>query len=308
MFIPIDARADVENSKKGKLTPAQHAQLNAFCLTEKTGIFDCLGKCEYISPISIDSINHTATITFRSGYIVICGRLVECEEGTTFTADLPVNSEETGYIVLKYDLSSFENNEFKVIQKTGELTQQDLNENPVNGVYEFVLYEYNATSSSMTLTRDLGYIKSVEQRLDELGFKSGSLALSGGNITENLFTRQGNYVIGNVDLSCSTREYAVEGVRFEDTASFTFTWEFDIVPNTGFPASSFTIPERKILIAQVSAFYEVGTATLVEGLRVEITGTKLKITGSGVNPYSGTPVAYLTILKFNCGYEAVPIE
>lgn len=154
-FIAIDAKADIADSKKGKLTPAQHAQLNAFCLTKKTGIFDCLGKCEYISPISIDSANHKATITFNSGYVVICGRLVECEAGTEFVADLPVSGEESGYIVLRYDLSAFGENEFKVIQKTGSLTQQDLNNNPIDGVYEFPLYSYTATPSSITLTREL---------------------------------------------------------------------------------------------------------------------------------------------------------
>lgn len=153
-FIAIDAKADISENKKGKLTPAQHAQFNAFCLTKKTGILDCLGKCEYISPISIDSANHKATITFNSGYVVICGRLVECEAGTTFVADLPVSGEETGYIVLRYDLSAFEENEFKVIQKTGSLTQQDLNNNPIDGVYEFVLYKYTATPTSITLTRE----------------------------------------------------------------------------------------------------------------------------------------------------------
>ena len=34
-FIPIDAKADIQGSKKGKLTPYQHAQLNVEGITQK---------------------------------------------------------------------------------------------------------------------------------------------------------------------------------------------------------------------------------------------------------------------------------
>lgn len=201
MFIPIDAKADVEGSKKGKLTPTQHAQLNAFCLANKTGIFDCLGRCEF-STISYNG--DIATITFNSGYIVICGRLVECEAGTTFDLTLPTSGTETGNIVLRYDLSAQGNGEFEIDKKVGTLTQQDLNEHPIDGVYEFVLYQYTATSSSVTLTRNIEYLKSVEHRLEsveerltKLGFKRGSIyerADSSGTPVGEII-RQGNFVL-----------------------------------------------------------------------------------------------------------------
>lgn len=207
MFIPIDAKADIADSKKGKLTPSQHAQLNAWCLGNKTGILDWGGKCTYKN-ISVDATTHTATILFNKGYVVICGRLVECEQDTSFTIDIPITSgtTETTYIVLQYNLGGSGIGEFGIAQRSntrgvypfvGSLKQQDLNDDPITGLYEFVLYECNATSTSVTLTRNINYVKSVEQRLEDLGFKQGSIETS-VSTTQNLITRQGNYVIGNL--------------------------------------------------------------------------------------------------------------
>ena len=241
MFIAIDARADVTGSKKGKLTPAQHAQLNAWCLASKTGILDfpknhsVPGRCE-ATALNITNIqNHEAKITFNKGYIVICGRLVECEDNTIFVMSTPASPSvtQTGKIILRYNLSNFGNNEFVITTKTGDLVQEDLNDNPSTGIYEFELYSYTATSSSVVLTRtntdyipDIGgkleqFITiltgtgvvgsgnpplqgyntekgTIEERLDALGFKEGSVTLSNGTATENFVYRQGNYVIGKV--------------------------------------------------------------------------------------------------------------
>lgn len=231
-FIAIDARADVTGSKKGKLTPAQHAQLNAWCLASKTGILDCLDKCEAYMQ-SYAASNNEVTIKFKAGYIVICGRLIECEDNTTFIMRTPTSGTQTGKIILRYNLANFGNNEFVITTKTGDLIQNDLNDNPSTGIYEFELYSYTATSSSVTLTRtntdyipDIGgnlkqFITSltgtgvvgngnpplqgyntekgtIEERLDALGFKEGSVTLSNGTATENFVYRQGNYVIGKV--------------------------------------------------------------------------------------------------------------
>ena len=99
-FVPIDAKADIQGSKKGKLTPAQHAQLNAWSLTGKTGILDCLDRCQATST-SYTAIDDIATVTFKKGYFVICGRLVECESNTKFTMNTPAIGSVSGKIVLK---------------------------------------------------------------------------------------------------------------------------------------------------------------------------------------------------------------
>lgn len=177
MFIAIDARADVTGSKKGKLTPAQHAQLNAWCLASKTGILDfpknhsVPGRCE-ATVLNITNIqNHEAKITFSKGYLVICGRLIECEDNTIFVMSTPASPSvtQTGKIILRYNLSNVGNNEFVITTKTGDLVQEDLNDNPSTGIYEFELYSYTATSSSVVLTRtNTDYIPDIGGKLNQL--------------------------------------------------------------------------------------------------------------------------------------------
>lgn len=236
MFIAIDAKA-VAGSKKGKMTPAQHAQLNAWCLAKKTGILDCLGKCTAKNNY-YTAIDGNATIAFNSGYVVICGRLVECEEGTTVKVPVPTSGTVTGKIILRFSLGSDEVGEFVVTYKTGSLQQDDLNANPKDGVYEFELYEYEANYNGLSLSRNNtdyipalggklnefeksltdegkplgGYDTSkgtIEERLTRLGFKSGALTFYGtsyapnnetaANSTQGLF-RQGNYVVGKLKI------------------------------------------------------------------------------------------------------------
>ena len=225
MFIPIDARADVADSKKGKLTPAQHAQLNAWCLANKTGILDWGDKCQSTSS-SYAVINSEATVYFQKGYIVICGRLVECEGGTDITLQSLTNGER-GWIVAKYDLTATGAGEFSVVQKKsteGALVQQDLNDNPITAKYEFALYEYEVTSngSDLVLTRTGDYVPdiggklkqfeeeltaegkplngydttkgTIEERLTDLGFKTGN-ATNLVNMNSVTLKKLGKFVI-----------------------------------------------------------------------------------------------------------------
>ncbi len=224
-FIPIHIRADIQGSKKGRITPAQQAQLNAWSLSKKTGILDWGGKCTITNTVPERASNGDVTITFNKGYIVICGRLIECEDGTNFTFNTSVN--ETGKIILKIDLNSSGENEF-VIEKTtrSQLTQQDLNENPVTGIYEFELYSYTTTSTNVSFTSSVSsYVKNldglvediksnvrsdiekIEKRLDRLGFKSGRLTPQQQftNLTGNddgIITREGNRVVIKFSMTC----------------------------------------------------------------------------------------------------------
>lgn len=167
MFIPINAKADVQGSKKGKLTHTQNAQLNAWCLASKTGILDCLGKCEYdTQQTSLVVINNKVDIVFKSGYVVICGRLVECEEGTIFTLDNLANEQE-GSIVLRYNLENSGEQEFVITKKIGVLDDQDLNEYPLTGKYDFELYSYKVQSNTVVLTRSMKYVSNLESLFDK---------------------------------------------------------------------------------------------------------------------------------------------
>lgn len=242
-FIAIDAKADVAGSKKGKLTPAQHAQLNAWSLASKTGILDwknasdenTMYRCEAKSYSISDG---KVTVIFNKGYIVICGRLVECEQDTRVTFDAPISVTVTGSIILRFSLSNLgegEGGEFEVTTKSGALTQQDLNDNPLTGVYEFELYSYLATPTTVTLTRtNTDYIQPVQTfligtgmvgtgapplqdynkgegtieyrlgdidtRLTALGFNEADISVAGISNALHL-KRQGNYVIASWDSS-----------------------------------------------------------------------------------------------------------
>lgn len=169
-FIPIDAKADVENSKKGKLTPAQHSQLNAWSLVNKTGIFDFLSRCE-ATATTYTATSNIATVVFNKGFFVVCGRLVECEQGTEVQITTPVSGSETGWIIAKFNLSASGTSEFEVTikKKTENLIQQDLNLNPTTGIYEFVLYDYTAYPESVTIERvNTNYLPSVQSIISDL--------------------------------------------------------------------------------------------------------------------------------------------
>ena len=160
-FIPIHAKADISTgvgAKKGKITPAQAAQLNAWCLASKTGILDCLDRCE-AENLSYSVIDNYATIVFKRGYIVICGRLIECENGTK--AIIQALGEVSGKVILTYNLAGTGVGEFNVGTTMFELRQNDLNENPQTGIYEFELYSYKATPTSVTLTRTQPYVPDI---------------------------------------------------------------------------------------------------------------------------------------------------
>lgn len=297
-FIAINAKADVVGSKKGKLTPAQNAQLNAFCLSSKTGILDCLNRCE-ATATNYTASNNIATVVFKKGYVVICGRLVECEEGTEVKVSTPATGTVTGKIILKYNLANSGTQEFIVTSKTGDLIQQDLNANPLTGIYEFELYSYTATPTSVTLTRTQPYVLdisgklaqfeaslkdegkplhgyddakgTIEERLTRLGFKEGSVTLSSGTATKNTVTRQGNYVIGLV---------AVKNFPISST----------------FRTKVFTLPENFRPKEQTNIQLSAGNITT---FYFEIN------TDGGVYCYVTDPI---NSFQLNFGFEAPPIE
>lgn len=193
-FIAINAKSDIAGSKKGKITPDQNALINAFCLSNKTGILDIGDKCT-VQNTSIQVQDSQATIIFNGGYIVICGRLIECESGTTFTITAP-SVEEEGRIILRYDLQATGNEEFKITTKpkAEALTTNDLNENPKTGVYELELYSYVATSSQVTLTinPNIEIIPTMCKKISEIF--DDMIILKNDVINE--FTQQGKPLYG----------------------------------------------------------------------------------------------------------------
>lgn len=323
-FIAIDAKADVQGSKKGKLTPAQHAQLNAWCLASKTGILDCLGKCE-AKETTVTATNNQATVVFKKGYVVICGRLVECEADTEVIVNTPASGSVTGKIILRYDLSATQEQEFEVATKSTALIQQDLNDNTLTGVYEFELYSYTATPTAIVLVRNQEYVPdiggmlqkfedslknegkplhgyddskgTIEERLTRLGFKQGSVALSSGTATANSVSRQGNYVIlvlNVYDVIGSDGTYSVGYLQKDfipKKVTNTSVLSFFISADTRVDISGSVYTEKTSGMAMINC--STG----------EIKVTKIKsVSGNGTQQGKFCK-AYITV-----GYEANPIE
>lgn len=166
-FIPIIAKSDVASTQKGKITPAQMAQLFAWVLRNKTGILNTLGRCEAMQT-SIPVSGNSATITFKSGYLVICGRLIECTEGTPFTLT-GMSEGDRGNIVARFNVGATGTTEFFVTYYKGRpLTQQDLNENPTTGIYEYSLYDYSFSGGVLTLTRSEDYIDDINTFAEDI--------------------------------------------------------------------------------------------------------------------------------------------
>lgn len=197
-FIPIIAKSDIVQNgdtatatvKKGKITPAQMAQLNAFTLANKTGILDCLNHCTATaSTVGSDNIS---TVTFQSGYIVVCGRLIECENGTT--VEINTLSIPNGKIILSVDLTNLQENEVKiqVVANSYVLQIQDLNENSLTGKYDFELYSYTTSGSTVTLTRtNTNYIPTVNTALTDVETKVNKTILGTGTIGSGSAPLQG---------------------------------------------------------------------------------------------------------------------
>ena len=193
MFIPINAKADIPDSKKGKLTPAQNAMVNSWTLSKKTGIFNIAEdfRCEAEASTPI---NNVVTVTFDRGFFVVCGRLVEVEQGTTINITLPAIGSIDGNIVARFNLSASQEGEFQVLATTETPITEDLNEN-ITGRYDFVLYGYEAKSNGVTLKARSNsvYIDDVGNTLSNLirGLENGTNEVAKSKEAKNYNATEG---------------------------------------------------------------------------------------------------------------------
>lgn len=254
-LIPMIFKADggEDYPKKGKIRAEDLSALFAFSLSKKTGVLDLLGKC---SAYDVVVSNGYATITFHNGYIVICGRLIYIEESTSVTISLVASGTVSGKLGVRVSLSSTGGTECEWFSKTTNLEQDDLNNNPIAGVYEMALYDYSASPTTFVLGSKVaqtivpisdvvpsfdttavhcakyaadtegnaleskgtidGRIDELKARLDAQGFRTGNGTNLNG-ATSVALKRKANYVICTIK---PTSAYA------EKTVSFTVPNEF----------------------------------------------------------------------------------
>ena len=238
-LIPMIFKADggEDYPKKGKIRAEDLSALFAFSLSKKTGILNVLGTCTAYNVVVSSGY---ATISFHNGYIVVGGRLIYIEEGTAITVALASSGSVAGKIGVRVSLSSSGNTECEWFNKTTDLEQDDLNNNPVSGVYEFPLYEYTATATNFVLGNKVGAsispnadlvegiidtsakaakyaadsegepltskgtidgrLEELSARLDVLGFSQGSGTNLNG-VSSVTLKRQGNYVLCGISIT-----------------------------------------------------------------------------------------------------------
>lgn len=170
MLIPNIFKADIVGDAKGNIKAEDLASLVAFAYPKQAGILkitdtDCLGTVTMISQNP-----PKARITINKGYIVVFGRLITIEQGTTIDVDLPVSSEETGYIGVKIDLLQSGANEVTWFIKQTALVTENLLQKSSTGVYEFALYSYQATPSGLTINLTSQKIENIDDYLKGANF------------------------------------------------------------------------------------------------------------------------------------------
>lgn len=218
-LIPITFKADGGETfaKKGKVRAEDLSALFAFSLSNKTGVLNVLGKCNQYNVMISSGV---ANISLHSGYVSICGRLIYVDEATTVQITLPASGSISGSFGIKVNLANSGDAEVEWYAKdrTEGLIQEDLNENPASGVYEFELYQYNATNNNFTFVRKTAteistaydMLETLKQEVEALkttgaaqgavypAYSNGSLATENGTILarlDSLGFKQGNVTI-----------------------------------------------------------------------------------------------------------------
>ena len=150
-LIPITFKADLgDDNPKGNITPEILSDLFAFLYPKTAGILNITGQdCSFIGQPSI--VGSTATIGFHKGIIVIFGRAIYISEDTRVSFNLPNAGTVNGVLGVRINLAENGNNEVVWFQKENVEITDNLMQKPETGIYEFVLYNYTATSNTFVL-------------------------------------------------------------------------------------------------------------------------------------------------------------
>lgn len=152
-LIPIIFNADDSNNTlKGKVQPEDLASFLSVLTSRDAGILDLFENPIGVTTIVDNTPVGKSTITFREGYVSIMGRLIYVQPNTQCQFTLPVAGTETGSFGIQIDLASTGANEVTWFKSTSGLRTDDIISNSASGVYQFRLYDYTATTSTLTLT------------------------------------------------------------------------------------------------------------------------------------------------------------
>lgn len=245
-LIPITFKADNPDGKKGNVRAEDLSALFGFLYPNKAGILNITGQdCSAFGSINV--VGNTAQVTFHKGYIVIYGRAIYIEEGTQVAFNLPT-IEVSGVLGVKINLAENGANEVTWFQKTTTPQTDDLLNSEASGVYEFVLYNYTATSNNLILGEKTSEIidnidKKFVDDIDLLGVISA--------ITRYSTTAQASdesHSVNHTWIELNIRNYKIimgklQGVHAE--TRYLVNWGTNkFLDNTYFVNASFTTEDR----------------------------------------------------------------
>ena len=190
-MIPITFRHDDENNpKKGNIQAQDLASFFSVSMPKEAGILDI-----FDNPCSVYQVNYTttgyATLTLHKGYINIFGRCIYVEEGEQVQVALPTSGSVTGNFGIRVNLGQTGADEVTWFAKTGNVVQENLLNNELTGIYEFVLYSYTATSTSFTLgNKTTAIIVNINDYLKGANFETKSLDNETNSIATTKFVKE----------------------------------------------------------------------------------------------------------------------
>lgn len=155
------------------------ALLNSYSCSNKTGIFKGYGdNCDINTGISYN--DSKATVTFKKGALMICGRVCYIQAGDTL--EIPLTATTTGYFGVKVDLSkSVASDELQYeffSSTTAPTAKNDLLNKETDGVYYFSIYKYTSNGSALTVTKIKDYIFPMSEKIQLSENESTALAES----------------------------------------------------------------------------------------------------------------------------------
>ena len=188
-LIPVIFNADDSaNTLKGKVTPENLSSFLSVLQTRTAGILDLFENPIGVTTIVDNTPVGKSTITFREGYVSIFGRLIYVQPNTQCQFTLPVAGTETGSFGIQIDLSNTGANEVTWFKSTSTLRTDDIISNSATGVYQFRLYDYTATATSVTLTnKTTEVIKKIEDFLNGSNFETKPLDTSDRSVATTEF-------------------------------------------------------------------------------------------------------------------------
>jgi len=169
-MIPITFnKDDLENEKKGTMRAQDLASLVGLLYPKKVGVLDIFDNPVVITNVDLSTTGYVK-LSWSKGYVVAYGRLIYIEQGEIATFPLPA-STESGNIGISINLAETGANEVEWFMRSGTLTQNNLLNEPANGVCEIALYNYTANNTTFNLeTRVAQTIPNITDYLSGANF------------------------------------------------------------------------------------------------------------------------------------------